>query len=142
MANILVFSGGPSDESKALGLTLEFAGHSCTTVYSVHETIRLLRNRSFDLVLTCLELNHTILKSIVETLTKASPRTPVLILSERKETAVELDDVVTIPCPPEDLFQRIKDAVERPREAEVALERAFSKIPKHFRERFLVSHAK
>ena len=113
MAKILVFSGDSSAESDALGLVMEFGGHRCTSAHSLEGVLTSLQQDSFDLVVLNLELNDGVLKGIVKLLKEACPRIAVIILSERGDIATEADEVLAIPCTPEQLFHRIQRSLEK-----------------------------
>ncbi len=108
MPKILLVGNDPA-EVEVRALVMEFGGHRCKTAASHKEAIKLLREESFDLVVTDFKPNGSSPAQIVKNLQGAFPEVPLMVLSESGNTVVKgADEVLAIPCSPEHLLQRIE----------------------------------
>lgn len=108
MPKILLVGNDPA-ERDVRALVIEFGGHRCKTAASLKEAMKLLRGESFDLAVTHFKPNGSSPAQIVKSLKSAFPEVPLMVLSESGDTVVKgADEVLVIPCSPENLLQRIE----------------------------------
>lgn len=107
MARILVVGSDPADR-EVLAFIAELRGHTCATAGSLQEGVNLLQKGLFDLAVTELTLDGASPAEIVNLLKRVSPDMAVIALAEKGETAAPADDVLAVPCSPEELTRRIE----------------------------------
>ncbi len=113
MSKILLVGNNPA-EREVRALVMEFGGHRCKTVASLKEAMKLLREESFDLAVTDFKPNGSSPAQVVKILKGAFPEVPLMVLSESGKTVVkEADEVLAIPCSPENLLQHIDQILNR-----------------------------
>lgn len=112
MARILVAANNAEDRG-LLALVIEFGGHLCKMAGSLQESVGLLRNHSFDLVIAGFKLDGARLDKIVKSIKNASPKVPVMILFESSDATEVPDEVLVTVASPEALFQHIERALGR-----------------------------
>ena len=113
MPKILLVGNDPA-EREVRALVIEFGGHRCKTAASQKEAVKLLREESFDLVVTDFKPNGRSPAQIVKSLKGAFPEVPLMALSESGDTVIKgADEVLAIPCSPEHLLQRIERMLSR-----------------------------
>ena len=114
MRNILVIAA-VSTERQGRAFAIEMAGYDCATAASLPEAVRLLRNSSFDLVVTEPVLEGFELGQIVKSLKKACPNVVVMVIYHPADTNTVLhaDISVAIPCSPEKFQSSIRRALSK-----------------------------
>ena len=114
MPKILLVGNNPA-EREVRALVMEFGGHRCKTAASLKEAMKLLREESVDLAVTDFKPNGSSPAQIVKSLKGAFPEVPLMVLSESGDTVVKgADEVLVIPCSPENLLQRIERMLSQP----------------------------
>ena len=114
MPKILLVGNDPTARD-VRALVIEFGGHRCKTAASLKEAMKLLRGESFDLAVTHFKPNGSSPAQIVKSLKGAFPEVPLMVLSESGDTVVKgADEVLAIPCSPENLLQRIERMLSQP----------------------------
>lgn len=113
MAKILLVGNNPA-EREVRALVMEFGGHRCKIAASLKEATKLLREESFDLVVTDFKPNGSSPAQLAKSLKRTFPEILLLALTESANTVIqEADAMVTVPCPPEKLLQRIEHVLAR-----------------------------
>lgn len=113
MSKILLVGNDPA-KREVRALVMEFGGHRCKTAASLKEAMKLLREESFDLAVADFKPNGSSPLQIVKILKGLFPEVPLMILSESGDTVVKgADEVLAIPCSPENLLQHIKQMLSR-----------------------------
>ena len=108
MATILV-AGSDFAEREGRALLIEISGHKCAMAGSLKEALELLKEDSFELAVTDLQLDGGMPAEIVSRFKGASPKTAVLAITKQSGKARGADSVLTIPCSPKELFQSIEN---------------------------------
>ena len=113
MSKILLVGNDPA-EREVRALVMEFGGHRCRIAASLKEAAKLLREESFNLVVTDFKPNGSSPAQIAKSLKREFPEILLLALTESAKTVIqEADAMVTVPCPPEKLLQHIEHALAR-----------------------------
>lgn len=107
MGKILVVSDDFA-QMQARALLMEFAGHQCEAAGSLDEAMELLRESSFDVVVTDGKLGDKGVAEIVRSLKGASPGIIIIALNEETGTTADADAVLPIPSSYEELFECIE----------------------------------
>ena len=101
-------------EREVRALVIEFGGHRCKIAASQKEAVKLLREESFNLVVTDFKPNGRSPAQLVKSLKGTFPEVPLMALSESGDTVINgADEVLAIPCSPEHLLQRIERMLSR-----------------------------
>lgn len=70
-----------------------------------------MKDGSIDLVVTDCNFGGSSSAEIGSSLKRVSPGVALIVLTEDADTAVKADAVLPFPCSPEELFQRIENAL-------------------------------
>ncbi len=113
MAKILVVGDDPA-EQEVLGLVIEFGGHCCKVAVSQKDAVNLLKRESFDLLIADFKLDWRRSRRIVKGFKSCSAEIAVMILTKSGDTAAhEADEVMAMPCSPDNLLQRIEQVLRK-----------------------------
>ncbi len=112
MAKILV-AANDKNHRGVFALLIECEGHKCKVAGSLQETLNLLWNHSFDLVIAEFKLDGASWDQTVKSIRTISPEVPVMILANSSDAAKENDKVLVNASSPGELIQHINHALGR-----------------------------
>ncbi len=112
MAKILV-AANDKNHRAVFALLIECEGHKCKVAGSLQETLNLLRNHAFDLMIAEYELDGLNWGQTVKSIRTISPEVPVMILANSSDAAKENDKVLVNANSHSELIQHINHALRR-----------------------------